>query len=95
MVSITLNVTPEFKTELKKYSWVNWSEIARIETKKKVIFEKFMKTRAVSGNDIAFCETIDWHPVDELPYKESFIKKIKKIQSEKKSRVKKVGDLFE
>ncbi len=29
MSSITLTVSDEVKAELKKFSWVNWSEVAR------------------------------------------------------------------
>lgn len=80
MVSITMNVKDDFKQELKAFSWINWSEIARIEAMKKKIFEDFLKTRKLSKEDENFCEGMDWHPVDELPLKESFVKELKRIQ---------------
>ena len=76
MVSITLSLSEKFKNQLKSFLWVNWSEIAREEVLKKVIFEKYLKTGEVSDDDWNFCEKIDWHPVDELPLKEEFRKKL-------------------
>ncbi len=37
MASITLTIPDEAKTELKRFSWVNWSEVARkaIEKRKR------------------------------------------------------------
>ena len=65
------------------------------ETKKKLIFEKYLKIGKVSGEDWQFCEEIDWHPVDELPLKEEFVKKLRKIRKEKSIKVKSVSNLFE
>lgn len=94
MVSITLAVSDEFKKELLSYSWVNWSEIAREETKKKIIFEKYMKTRKVSDKDWKFCEKIDWHPVDELPLKKEFIRKILGSEGKKAIKLNSVSDIL-
>lgn len=76
MASVTLSVTEELKLELKAHSWVNWSEIAKQESNKKRIFEVFLKTRKLPPDDQQFCDEIDWHPVDELPLKEEFVKKL-------------------
>ena len=43
----------------------------------KSIFEKYIKTVKLTKEETEFCEKIDWHPVDELPLKEEFIKKLK------------------
>ncbi|MEK6933679.1 MAG: hypothetical protein AABW75_02265 [Nanoarchaeota archaeon] len=94
MASITLSVSDEFKSELKRFLWVNWSEIAREETMKKVIFENYIKTGTLTDEEWAFCEKIDWHPVDELPLKEEFIKKIEDIKKEKPIRVRSVSEIF-
>ena len=94
MASITLSVSDEFKSELKRFLWVNWSEIAREETMKKVIFENYIKTVTLTDEEWAFCEKIDWHPVDELPLKEEFIKKIEDIKKEKPIRVRSVSEIF-
>lgn len=94
MASITLSISDEFKNELKKFLWINWSEIAREETLKKVIFENYIKTGNLSDEEWAYCEKIDWHPVDELPLKEEFIKKIEDIKKEKSIKVKSVSEIF-
>ncbi|MEK6826621.1 MAG: hypothetical protein AABX08_02665 [Nanoarchaeota archaeon] len=94
MASITLSVSEGLRDELKSLSWVNWSEIAREETLKKLIFENYMKTGKISDSEWEFCERIDWHPVDELPLKEGFIKKLEAIKKEKSIKVKSVSDIF-
>lgn len=43
MVSITLKVTEGFKKKINQLSWVNWSEIAREETLKKLDEEKTLE----------------------------------------------------
>ncbi len=93
MVSITLSVEEEFKDQLKQLLWVNWSEIAREETIKKLIFERFLKTRVISDKEWKFCERIDWHPVDELPLREEYIKKLNKIKKEKGIKFKNIAEL--
>ncbi len=94
MASVTLSITDQFKEQLKHFQWVNWSEIAKEETKKKLIFEKYIQTREVSDEDWKFCEEIDWHPVDELPIKPEYIEKLKKIKKKKAIKVSSVSDIF-
>lgn len=72
---------------------MNWSEIAREEALKKLIFENYIKTGKITGEEAEFCEKIDWHPVDELPLKEEFIKKMESIKKEKGIRFKSVEEL--
>ena len=73
---------------------MNWSEIAREETLKKLIFENYIKTGKLSDEEWEFCDKIDWHPVDELPLKEEFIKRLELIRKEKPLKVKSVSDIF-
>ena len=94
MPSITLSVTDQFKEQIKQFVWVNWSEIAREETMKKIIFEKYLQTKDISDKDWEFCKKIDWHPVDELPLKEEFIKKLKTIKKEKSIKLDSISDIF-
>ncbi len=94
MASVTLSITDQFKEQLKHFQWVNWSEIAKEETRKKLIFEKYLKTGEVSDEDWRFCDSIDWHPVDELPIKKEYIEKLKKIKKEKSIKVSSVSDIF-
>ncbi len=94
MASITLSVTEEMKSELKSFVWVNWSEIAREEAIKKIIFENYLRAGALSDEEWAICDKIGWHPVDELPLKEEFQKELERRRKEKPLKVKSVGDMF-
>ena len=94
MSSVTVMVKKEEQEEIKELSWVNWSDIAREETMKKIIFENYLKTRTVTDEEWEFCEKIDWHPVDELPLKEEYKKKLEQRKKEKSMRVKSVSDIF-
>lgn len=80
MVSITVSIDEETKARMERFPWVNWSEVGREELLKKDIFEEYIRTGKLSDEDLKFCEKIDWHPVDELPLKEKFIKKLKNIK---------------
>ena len=80
MACITISVEKSFKERLERFPWVNWSQIGREELLKRYIFDKYMKTGTLSKDEEKFCETIDWHPVDELPLKEEFVKRMKKIE---------------
>lgn len=94
MASLTISVSEEFKNELKIFSWVNWSELAREEVIKKVIFENYLKTGSLTDEEWEFCNRIDWHPVDELPLKEELKKEIEKRKKEQPLRYKSVDDFF-
>ena len=94
MASLTLAISEEFKNTLKSFSWVNWSEIAREETIKKLIFEDYVKIGTLSDEDWEFCDKIDWHPVDELPIKENFKKELEKRKKEKSIKLKTISEIF-
>jgi hypothetical protein len=94
MASLTLSVPDDFRTQLGEFSWVNWSEIAREELTKKIIFEHYLKEGTISDEEWDFCDRIDWHPVDELPLKEEFKKEMERRKKEKSIKVKSVSDLF-
>ena len=95
MVSVTVPLEDKLKAKMDLFPWVNWSESAREELMKKRIFEEFLKTGKLSDEDWKFCEKIDWHPVDELPLKKSFIKKLKKAEKETPIRFNSVKEFFE
>ena len=94
MVSLTINIDDNTLKNIENLNWVNWSELAREEIKKKIVFEKYIKTKEVSSEDLKFCKDIDWHPVDELPLKKSFIDKMKIKQSYKKINMKDINALI-
>ncbi|GEM_PF-1675613 len=47
---------------------------------KQDISARYKKTGEVTDKDWEFCEQIDWHPVDELPMKKSYIKELKEAE---------------
>ena len=94
MASLTLAVSEEMRNRLKEFLWVNWSEIAREEAMKKLIFENYIKTGSITDEEWEFCEKIDWHPVDELPLKEEFVEKLKKIKKGKFNKYNFVDEFF-
>ena len=87
MVSITVPLDDETLAQIKQFPWVNWSEVAREKLMKREIFDKYIKTKKISKEDEKFCEEIDWHPVDELPLKEEYVRKIKQIEKGPHSRM--------
>jgi hypothetical protein len=95
MSSVTLNVSDNFKGELKLFSWINWSDVAREEVLKKQIFENYMKAKKLEKWEAEFCDSIDWHPVDELPLKKEFVKKLENARKEKSYKPMTVDNLFE
>src|SRR3989338_312301 len=94
MAPLTLSVNADFKEELKYFPWINWSEIAREEAFKKLIFENYIKIGSITDEEWEFCEKIDWHPVDELPEKEEHRKEMEKIRKEKPIKLKSISEVF-
>lgn len=86
MASITFAVDEEVKLRLDNFPWINWSEVARVESRKKEIFENFIKTGILSNDDQEFCDKINWYPIDELQVREEYVKKLKKIEKGPHSR---------
>ncbi|MCK5698609.1 MAG: hypothetical protein KAH93_02090 [Candidatus Aenigmarchaeota archaeon] len=95
MVSITIPMEDKAYSELERFPWVNWSEVARVKLRKREIFEKYIKTGTVCDEDWEFCEKIDWHPVDELPLKQEFVEEVKAAKKEPSIRLNSVADIFE
>jgi len=93
MSSLTLFVSDSMRDQLKSLQWVNWSEIAREETMKKIIFEDYMKTGKITDEEWEFCDKIDWHPVDELPIREDFKREMDKRKKEKGIKFKNIDEL--
>ena len=95
MVNVVLTVPDHVKNEITQFPWVNWSEVAREEVLRKEIFERYLKTRRLTDEDWEFCEKIDWHPVDELPLKEEFIKRLKETEKGRFVKVESLDEMFE
>lgn len=87
MACITVSVDELLKARMVKFPWVNWSEVGREEAMKREMFERFLDTRKLTEEDLDFCERANWHPYDELPIKESYLKKLEKIEKGPHSRM--------
>ncbi len=94
MATLTLSISDFLRNELKQILWVNWSEVAREESLKKIIFERYIKTGELSNEDWKFCEKIDWHPVDELPLKDEFRRELEERKKGPFIKMKSIGELF-
>ena len=87
MVSIAVSFDEETVEKIKLFSWVNWSELGREEMLKKEIFDEYVKTGKLSETSQEFCDSNDWHPVDELPLKEEIVEELKKARSKPVGKV--------
>lgn len=94
MASITLPMSDEFKDKIRSLPWINWSEIAREEALKKLIFENYARTGILTDEDWEFCEKIDWHPVDELPLRDNLKKELMKRKKGAFLKLKAVDEIF-
>jgi hypothetical protein len=95
MPSMTLAISEDFRDQLKSFLWINWSELAREIVLKKEIFEIYIKTKKISDEDWKFCEKINWHPVDELPIKEEFVKELNKRKKGHFIKLNSIAEIFE
>jgi len=80
MGCITVPLEESFKKRMETFPWVNWSELGREEAMKKEIFDRFIKTNKLSKEDQEFCDSNDWHPVDELEIKKEYLEKLKRLE---------------
>jgi len=72
MEEVVMKKEPELDAELLAK--------AVVRLMKRAIFEEFIKTGELSAEDQEFCDRIDWYPVDELPLREEYVKKLKRIE---------------
>ena len=68
---------------------------AVVRLMKRDIFVRYKQTGEITDEDWEFCEKIDWHPVDELPLKEEFVKRLKEARKETPTRFNSVDEFFE
>lgn len=95
MPSLIVSMEEKLKSKMDHFSWVNWSEVAREEALKREIFEEYIRTGKISDEAWKFCDKIDWHPVDWLPLKKEFIKKLKSIKKERPIKLRLVSEIFD
>ena len=94
MATITLPVPDDLYRRMEHFSWVKWSEVARISIWKREVLEKYLRSGELSDEDAEFCDKIDWHPVDELPLREDYVQRLEDLKKETPLKVKDVSDIF-
>lgn len=92
MVSVTISLQDKTLERIERFPWINWSEIAREEIAKKEIFERFIKANVLTKQDQEFCDKLDWHPVDDLPLKQEFVDRLKKLSKKKAGKAMSVSE---
>jgi len=95
MATITVPVPEDLYRKMEHFSWVKWSEVARNSLRKREIFEKYLRSGELSGEDAEFCDKMDWHPVDELPLRGDFVQKLEDLKKETPLEVKDLSEIFE
>ena len=83
-----VELTKELKLDSK------FITLAVVKLMKRDIFERYKQTGELTDEDWEFCETIDWHPVDELPLKDSFISELEESKKEKSIKLKSISEIF-
>ncbi len=100
-MNITLSVSGELEDSVKTHKHIKWTEIAReamreeVERLKKLeALQKHLEKKPISRQEWHWMEKIDWHPVDEMKYKEKFVKESLKAGKEKPKKVKSLDELL-
>jgi hypothetical protein len=93
MVSVSIPFNDYEYSRITSQKWVNWSEIARIVATKREIFERYKTGAELTKEDISFCDSLDWHPVDELPLRKEYVEWILKLSKGRKIRVESSAEL--
>ena len=94
MSTLTIPIDDELYNRIQGMSWVRWSRVVQDGIKKRKILETYIRDKKISEEDASFCESIDWHPADELPIKQELIDEIKSIEKESLTPVKNISDIF-
>ena len=94
MSTLTIPIDDELYDQVQKFSWVRWSKVVQDGIRKRRILETYIREKSISEDDAAFCETIDWHPVDELFIRQEVIDKLKKSDKRSAVAVTDVSDIF-
>ena len=95
MASMTISLDDKLYSRILKFPWINWSEVSRERIMKREIFNRYIQTGTITDEDWGFCEQIDWHPVDELPLREDFVKELEQRRKGPFIKLKSVSEIFE
>ena len=100
-MNLTMSISGELEQVLKENRHIKWTEIARsaikeeaLKMKKMGLLAKYLDKKPISGDEWRLMEKIDWHPVDEIELKESFVSQVLKAGREKSKRINSRNELF-
>ncbi len=94
MSTLTIPIDDKLYDRVQSFSWVRWSKVVQDGIRKRKIREVYLREKSISEADVAFCEEVDWHPVDELPIRQEVIDKLKKSNKRSLAAVRNVSEAF-
>ncbi|WP_407356682.1 hypothetical protein [Methanolobus sp. WCC5] len=94
MSTLTVPVDDELYEKIQSMSWVRWSRVVQDGIRKRKIVETYIRDKNISEADAVFCELMDWHPVDELPFREDVLENIRKTDKRSFVKVQDISDIF-
>lgn len=100
-MNLTMSLSGEEEEIVKRNRHIKWTEIARkaireeaVKVRKLEMLSKYLDKKPITGDEWRLMEKIDWHPVDEIELKESFVGQVLKASREKTRKVNSIGELF-
>ena len=101
-MNLTLSVSGELEKLVKKHPEIKWTEFARqgmlneaVGIKKTEILRKVIEKKDITKEDMEWMDNNDWHPVDEMGLKSSFINDSFRISKKGKFRkVERLSDIL-
>lgn len=100
-MNLTMSISGEAEEIVKRNRQIKWTEIARaaikeeaLKLKKLEMLSKYLDKKPINRKDWQSMERLDWHPVDEIELKESFVSQVLKASREKSKRINSSNELF-
>ena len=101
-MNLTMSLSGAEEEIVKTNRHIKWTEIARkaireeaIKLKKMELLSKYLDKKPITAQEWKLMDKIDWHPVDEVELKDSFVKDIIKASRGKSTKVNSIKELFE
>lgn len=101
-MNLTMSLSGEEEQIVKGNRHIKWTEVARkaireeaLKLKKLQLLSRYLDKKPISAEEWRLMDKIDWHPVDEIELKDSFVKEILKASRGKSAKVKHIKELFE
>ena len=89
-MNLTMSISGGLEQIVKENRHIKWTEIARsaikeeaIKMKKMELLAKYLDKKTISGEEWRLMEKIDWHPADEIEFKDGFVQDVIKASKGK------------